>query len=50
MIPELLDIQTITTLLRALPMKYSNENIKIARGKYKIATTWKEAFKKIKNG
>ena len=32
-------------------LKYTNketENISIATGKYKLATTWKEAFKQIK--
>jgi hypothetical protein len=25
------------------------DNIEIAKGKYKLATTWKQAFKQIKN-
>lgn len=25
------------------------ENIQIAKGEYKLATTWKQAFKQIKN-
>jgi|TARA_R110000803_G_scaffold28723_4_gene66160 hypothetical protein len=34
-------------------LKYTNketENIRIATGKYKLATTWSEAFKQIKEG
>jgi|TARA_R100001198_G_C5027033_1_gene94658 hypothetical protein len=39
-------IKNIITLLKFVD--YETENIRIAKGKNKLATTWKEAFKQIK--
>tara|TARA_R110002020_G_scaffold116989_2_gene267682 strand:- start:1054 stop:1197 length:144 start_codon:yes stop_codon:yes gene_type:complete len=40
-------IKDIVSLLKVVNKE--TENIKIAKGKYKLATTWKEAFKQIKD-
>ena len=45
-----IDIQTIVTMIRALPKQYHTETIKIATGKYRMPVTFKELFKKISNG
>tara|TARA_R110001592_G_scaffold101704_2_gene287652 strand:- start:8685 stop:8819 length:135 start_codon:yes stop_codon:yes gene_type:complete len=39
-------IKEIVSLLKIVDGK--SENIKIAKGKYKLATNWKEAIKQIK--
>tara|TARA_R100001369_G_scaffold23515_3_gene43251 strand:+ start:5443 stop:5583 length:141 start_codon:yes stop_codon:yes gene_type:complete len=39
-------IKEIISLLKYV--NYETENIKIAKGKYKLATNWKEAYKQIK--
>jgi hypothetical protein len=45
-----IDIESTITLLKDLPMKYTSPSIKIARGKWKLATNWKKMIKKVKNG
>ncbi len=41
-------IKQIISLLKYVDDE--TENIKIAKGKNKLATTWKEAYKQIKEG
>ena len=41
-------IKEIISLLKYVDNE--TENIKIAKGKNKLSTTWKEAYKQIKDG
>jgi len=45
-----IDFAGIVTILKNLPKKYHTGRIKVARGKYKLPTTFREAIKKITNG
>lgn len=46
----MIDFISISELLKIVPKKYWTNNIKIAKGKYKMVTTVKELVKKVKNG
>ena len=46
-----INIEAIVTMLNALPAsKYDTDRIKVARGKWKLPTSIKQIFKKLKNG
>jgi hypothetical protein len=45
-----IDIESIVTILKVLPKKHHTNNIKVAKGKYKLPTTFKQLIKKISNG
>lgn len=47
---DTIDFAGIVTMLRIVPKKYSTNNVKVARGKYKLPTNIKQAIKKISNG
>lgn len=44
-----IDISFIVTMLRELPSKYNTPTMKVAKGKYKLPTTFKGLIKKIIN-
>ncbi len=45
-----INIENIVTILKVLPKKYYTNNIKVAKGKYKLPTTFRQMIKKISNG
>jgi hypothetical protein len=45
-----IDFQAIITMLKIIPKKYRSNTVKVAKGKYKLPTTIKEAIKKVSNG
>ena len=46
-----INIEAIVTMLNALPAsKHDTDRIKVARGKWKLPTSIKQLFKKLKNG
>lgn len=45
-----IDLISIVTMLKIVPKKYSTNTVKVAKGKYKLPTTIKQAIKKISNG
>ena len=47
---DTIDFQAIVTMLRILPKKYRTNTVKVAKGKYKLPITLKEAIKKVRNG
>ena len=42
-------LNQILTMLHNIEDCDGYDNIQIAKGKYQLATTWKQAFKQIKN-
>jgi hypothetical protein len=42
-------LNQILTMLHNIDDCKGYDNIEIAKGKYELATTWKQAFKQIKN-
>ena len=42
-------LNQILTMLHNIDNYNGYENIEIAKGKYQLPTTWKQAFKQIKN-
>ncbi len=47
---QIINLEGIVTMMKILPKQYDTETIKIAKGKYKLLTTIKQLFKKLKNG
>jgi hypothetical protein len=47
---QTIDIEGIVTMLKIVPKDYKTNNIKVARGKYKMPTTLKQLIKKLANG
>ena len=45
-----IDFSTIVTMLKLVPKKYRTDTVKVAKGKYKLPLTLKEAIKKVRNG
>jgi len=45
-----INIENIVTILKILPKQYDTHSIKVAKGKYKLPTTFKGILKKLKNG
>jgi hypothetical protein len=45
-----INIELIVTALKIVPNKYNTPAIKMARGKFKLPTTLKQVFKKLRNG
>jgi hypothetical protein len=45
-----INIEEIVTIMKILPKQYDTPLIKVAKGKYKLPTTFKEIIKKFKNG
>lgn len=45
-----IDFISIVTMLKLVPKKYRTNTVKVAKGKYKLPVTLKEAIKKVRNG
>jgi len=46
---QTIDINFLVIMLKELPAKYNTPTIKVAKGKYKLPTTFKGVIKKIIN-
>jgi hypothetical protein len=47
---QIISLEGIVTMMKILPKQYDTATIKVAKGKYKLPTTIKQLFKKLKNG
>ena len=47
---QTIDIEGIVTMLKIVPKEYKTNNIKVAKGKYKLPTTIRQLIKKLANG
>lgn len=45
----MIDFELIRTMLGFVPKGYKTKNIRVARGKYKLPTTFKQFLKRIIN-
>jgi hypothetical protein len=44
-----IDFKNIEVMLKLVPKKYKTDNIRVARGKYKLPVTFKQLIKRIIN-